>query len=78
MEEKKSKAKKKAYSDYPQLQFTTTLEIRDKVLHRISKIRNHYNKNRDEKSIMFSKSDVAIKALEIGLQELEKNIKKDK
>ena len=76
MEEKKSKAKKKAYSDYPQLQFTTDPETRDKLMARIERIRDRYNKNKDDNSLSFSRSDVALEALNRGLQMMEEELKK--
>ena len=72
MEAKKSKAKRKSYSEYPQLQFTTTPEIKKLINNRLEKLRKELNRDLSDGELLFSKSDIAIKALVIGLSKLEK------
>ncbi len=72
MKAKGSKKKQKNYADYPQLQFTTNPETKDFINKRLDSLREIYNQHLESNQLLFTKSDIAIEALKIGLKQLEK------
>jgi hypothetical protein len=55
---------------YAQIQLSTDHETKNKIMDHIERLRKRFNKNIKEDEILFSKSDVAIEAMKLGLKEL--------
>lgn len=60
---------------YPQIQFSTKPKVKERIMKKIEKLRKLANKNNDG-PILFTKGDIGIEALELGLEQLEKKLKK--
>lgn len=59
---------------YAQIQISTDPETKKDILNKIDRLRTKANKNIDEKNKKYSKSDIALEALKLGLKELKNEI----
>jgi len=68
---RKQVANKKVPSDYPQIAFRASKEVKEKISEQVDKIQLAMNKRRKEGEPFLNKNDIFVMALNEGLKKLK-------